>query len=126
MPRPIYAQAWFWMFLIALILFIIALIGYEINSANRVPMWVWVLFFLSLLLMILAFIIYAIMQGAIAPAIMVLPICPAGAPCALVRGPIIEEPLIGTSVIVNPYVSPPNPCGTSPCGNVITPDSLYS
>ena len=54
-----YTQAWFWLIIVAIILFIVAVIGYEINRTTTVPMWVWAVFFLSIALFLVAILVYA-------------------------------------------------------------------
>lgn len=59
------ATFWFWLLILSIICFILALIFYEIygetsNLNTSTPWWVWLLFFLGLILWIVALILYAL------------------------------------------------------------------
>lgn len=58
-----YEELWFWILAVGLLLFVLGVIFYDYDrnaSTNQTPYWVWALLVLSIVLIIISIIIYAI------------------------------------------------------------------
>ena len=111
----ILSTVWFWLVIISLIIFIIAVWQFEtkgqLNTNNATtPAWIWVLFGLSIFLLILAFILFIVWYRK-------QPVCKR----TILPG-IMTDPCTGCPVDVEysivPKCPPPNPCAPkcpTPC-----------
>jgi hypothetical protein len=57
-----YLEIWFWLLIIGVILFLSAMIGYEVGDVPDVAIWVWVLMTVGLVMIVIAIFMYIYKQ----------------------------------------------------------------
>lgn len=60
-----YVEAWFWLLIVGIIIFIIGIIFYEIQRSNTVHAWVWIAIILGFALVIFSAIIFLLSSDLI-------------------------------------------------------------
>lgn len=60
-----YAELWFWLFIVGIILFIIGIIFFDYDrskTSNSTPFWIWAVIILGVVLIIIALIAYILIE----------------------------------------------------------------